>query len=392
MLPVICSGAKARRVTYDPERDYGEVDRLSYDPMHDYRRVDVDAWAEQWFSGIASLEPGSEGYDVAEQAMHRQMNLHPGHRESNGHDLKFGMWLLALMGSQNPHDPDSESIEDRFQHQQWEMSYQLARLAGRQIVRTVLEDAESYARFRVEQERSGTDYLTGVFNRRGAVRRLDEQYGITSDPIRRDPHGMPLPAVRLTHVYADANKFGWINKTLGQQVGDAAIIEAAWRAKDFFRLSESPIIYRHGGDEFGTILGGLGDYEIEQLTKRIMERQLDRVTSPEFKYQESMSAVLEAVAAVKASGRKIRAEARMRELKRDNIYQSERPYHTLYINGEPITELGDILSLSVGIASAAVSTLDGVEQLRRSAEAEMMRVKQTLNSIIEGKLIIRPGH
>ena len=377
-------------MTYDPERDPGEVDRLSYNPMHDYRRVDVDAWAEQWFSGFASLEPGSEDYLRFEQTMHNQLYLHPDEREADAQDLEFGLSVLRSVGAQNPHEATSDSMAERQQYEYWEQMAPILKLIARQVVRVTLEDADSYAAFRVEKERSGTDHLTRVFNRRGMFRRLREQYGITDAPKRRDKQGASLPAIKLTHLYADANRFKWLNDTLGHQVGDAAIIETAWRAKDFLRRAEAPIIYREGGDEFGAILGGLGDYEIEQLTKRVMERQLDRVINPRYKFKESMAAVQEAVLAVRAAGGRVRAEARQRGPVLDEATSTKRPYHTLYINGEPITELRNIIVLSVGVASAYVSTYGGVEQLRRKAEAEMERIKPILQAVMDEEIMVLP--
>jgi len=390
LLTVGWASSKAKYMASEQSRDPGGVDRLSYSPMHDYRTVDVDAWAEQWFAPFVDLDPESHEYQDFEQVIQAQMALHPDCREVDADDTKLGMAVLWLLGKQNPHDANAQSGEDRLRHEQWQRDWRLARLISRQIVRSTLEGAERYAAFRVGQEQLGIDYLAGVLNRRGLEDHLREQYGITDEPMRRDPHGKPLPAIKLTLLYADANKFKWMNRVLGHQVGDAAIIETAWRAKDFLRQEESPIIYRHGGDEFGAILGGLGDYETEQLTKRVMDRQFDRVLNPEFRFRESMDAVEEALRAAEASGKRVRADARQSELTHADIVLGKRPHYVLYINGQPITELRNILILSVGVSSAMVSTLSGVEQLRSDAEAKMERVKPILTDIMEGKITARP--
>ena len=377
-------------MTYDPEQNPGEVDRLSYNPTYDYRTVDVDAWAEQWFSEPAFPDPNADGYHAAERMMYGQLHLHPAFRESDARDLEFGMLVLRSVGGRNPFSENAESADEQWQYQNWDHIAPYFNLIARQIVRVVLDDAEDYAAFRIEREQSGMDHLTGLANRLGLTRLLSDQYGITDEPMRRDSNGRALPAIKLTHLYADANGFKWINDTLGHHVGDAAIVEVAWRAKDFLRIGEAPIIYRHGGDEFGAILGGLGDYEIEQLTKRTMRRQVERVVSPEYKYRESRAAVEEAMRAVQESGGRVRAEARQPRLTQADLAAGKRSHYMLYINGEYVTELRNIIILSVGVASATVSTLEGVERLRRNAEADMERVRPTIQGLMDGEITIPP--
>ena len=366
-----------------PEREIHEVDRLTYKPMHNYRTVDVDAWAYQWFSGFNNLDPESDDFRAIEPWIHGTLFLHPEKRESDARDLRYGMYILSLIGSHNPHDPNATSPDEQRQYTEWEKEHQLAQLIGRQIVRNILEDAEKYAAIRVEREQSGTDYLTHLPNRLGLRRKLSEWYGISDDPVRRSPHGASLPPIRILHVYADLNQFKWINDTLGHHVGDAAIVEASWRAQDVFRISESPIIYRHGGDEFGAILGDLSDRETAQITQRLMTRQFDRVTGATF--IESMQAIKERVEAIRTSGKRVRAEARQDELTRADIASGKRPHYVVYINGDPVTELDNIVSFSVGLASGTASSYDDIERLRRSAELEMERIKPVLHDIIVGK-------
>lgn len=375
-------------MTYDPERAPREVDRFSYAPMHDYRTVDVDAWSDQWFSGIASLDPESEEYRNTESVLSGALNLHTAEREIDIKDLSFGMWILSFIGRENPYEADSQHPGERHEHETWDNIYSLARLIGRQIVRVTLNDAERFAAGSVEREFSTTDSLTGLSNRRGFHRRLKEQYCITDDPVRRSPSGRQLPPIRLTHLYADANRFKWINDSLGHHVGDAAIIEAAWRAQAVLRQAEAPIIYRHGGDEFGAVLGGLSDDEIYQITNRIMHLQITKVTGTS--YRTAIRAIEEHLQAVKESGQRVRAEVRPAELSNADVTAGERPHFMLYINGKRVTEIRNIVSLSVGIASAYVSNREDVENLRRSSESGMERSKAMLNGIIEEVLTPSP--
>lgn len=382
------SAWKASRVTYDPELTPGEVDRFSYTPMHDYKTVDVDAWAAQWFSGFANLDPESEQYRAVEPVLAGALSLHIAEREVDVKDLGFGAWILSLIGSENPYRSDSVSPGERQEYLQWEYMHDFALLIGRQLVRVTLSDAERYANACVEREHSVTDSLTGLSNRRGFLRRLEEQYRITDEPVRRTPSGRQLPPVRLTHLYADANKFKWINDSLGHHVGDAAIIEAAWRAQDVLRQAEAPIIYRHGGDEFGAVLGGLTDEEIYQITSRIMHLQITKVTGSS--YIKAIHAIEDYLQAVEESGKRVRAEVRPAELTNADVTAGKRPHFMLYINGKRITEVRNIVSLSVGIASAYVSNTEDVEELRRSAESVMERSKAMLHGIIESAITPPP--
>lgn len=352
------------------------IDHFSYEPMHDYRTVDVDAWAEQWFSVFSTMDPDGEEFKTAIGIMHRQLNLHPEYRSLDAADLEFGIMVLKSVGS-------SEAAGPRWQH-----LAPIFKLIARQIVRVTLEDAENYAALRVEQARSGTDHLTGVANRLGLTRRLDELYGITAGPVRSDPSGHALPPIKLNYSYLDGNRFKWLNNTFGHQVGDAAIVEIAWRCKEFFRLSESPIIFREGGDEFGVIVAGQSDSDIEQMFRRGMSAMVGRVTSKSF--VESMALVNERLQAVRAAGQRVRAEARLIKRSQAELALGKRPRHMLYINGQPVIELGNIVSVSAGHAAGMVTTLSEVEQLRRSAEAQMERVKLLLDAIIDGQMVVPP--
>ena len=372
----------------DAERNPGEINRLAYQPMHDYRTVDVDAWAEQWFSGFSSLDPDNEDYQTTETIIHRQLHLHPNYRESDANDLGFGLDVLRAVGSQNPYDPTSESVDELTRHRQWEELHPIHCLIARQIVRVTLDDAETYAAFRVEQEKAGRDHLTGMLNRRGLARMLSERYGITDDQVRRDPSGVPLQPIKLTHFYNDANKFRWLNNNLGHQVGDAAIIEIAWRGREFFRQAEVPILYRAGGDEFGAIVAELSDEDIGQIKRRLIGRLIGRVASA--RYREAMASVVERLRMVQESGQMVRAEARPVEPGRAGLATGKRPDYELYINGQPVTALGEIISIAAGMATGMASNLDDVERLRRESEAAMNQIKPVLHAIIEGEIIVVP--
>lgn len=364
---------------YGLERDAWSAD--SYNPMHDYRNVDVGAWSEQWWAGLAQLDPTDDKYHAIARFVAAQLGLHSEDRGVDANDLNFMMELLRLVGSDNPHDAESDSPAEQNRYDQWERSKQLGQVLGRQIVRNTLDDAEGYAVLRIEQDRAGTDYLTGVTNRRGFVRRLHDLYGITDDPVRRGESREALEPVKIAHIYCDANRFSWINNNLGHHIGDAAIIEAAREVQDMFRESDAPIIYRHGGDEFGVILEGLSDEEVDAVIGRIINRQINKATSA--RYRQAISSVTERIRAIRRAGQQLRVEARQTRLSQEEIDSGQRPHHILYINGEAVTDLRNVITLSLGAKSALVSNLRDIEELRRAAEYAMGGAKRVFHGIIE---------
>lgn len=369
----------------EPAQGGGGVDRLSYNPMHDYRRIDPDAWAEQWFSGFAELGPDSEEYHSIGQIAARQLHLYPDYRQIDAADVQAGMDILRMFGMPNPHDAESESAEERQRHQEWKQAVQYAHSLARYIVRATLEDAHTYATLRVEREYAGIDHLSGIANRRGMLRLLKEQYGVDDSPTRHGRSGEPLPPVRLVYAYADINKFRWFNSKLGHQVGDAAIVETAWGGKEFWGQLRMPILFRDGGDEFGSILGGLSEADAMRLKEQVYDEEMRKVKDPGSGYLQSTTKVEQTIQALKASGQPVRAEARRMRLTPDESGSQGGTYHMLYINGQPITELRNLISFSVGVSMGDVSNLADIERLRQAAEADMGQVKQALHEAMEGR-------
>ncbi|MFH1020988.1 MAG: diguanylate cyclase [Pseudomonadota bacterium] len=82
-----------------------------------------------------------------------------------------------------------------------------------------------------------TDELTSLLNRRGFMTLADKLITISL----RDKTDLLL-------IYADFDNLKWINDTLGHNVGDQAILEAATLLRDTFRLAD--VVARLGGDEF----------------------------------------------------------------------------------------------------------------------------------------------
>lgn len=74
---------------------------------------------------------------------------------------------------------------------------------------------------------------------------------------------------RLALCVLDLDRFQEVNDTLGHQIGDKLLIEAAYRIKS--QILESDTLTRHGGDEFALILPDLVDFsDIERSAQKIL--------------------------------------------------------------------------------------------------------------------------
>ncbi|WP_235440853.1 GGDEF domain-containing protein [Limnoraphis robusta] len=89
-----------------------------------------------------------------------------------------------------------------------------------------------------------TDELTGLYNRRGFFVLAEQQIKIA----RRTQ-------VSCCIVFADLDGLKKINDTLGHEIGDKVIVDAAKILKQTFR--DADIIARLGGDEFALFISGV---------------------------------------------------------------------------------------------------------------------------------------
>ncbi|MBI4545889.1 MAG: diguanylate cyclase, partial [Gemmatimonadetes bacterium] len=103
------------------------------------------------------------------------------------------------------------------------------------------------------------DELTGLYNRRGFFTLAEKQLRLGD----RTQRGVLL-------VFADVDGMKRINDTLGHQMGDQALKEAAELLKQTFRASD--ILARFGGDEFVVLAIETGKAEAESLTRRLCEK------------------------------------------------------------------------------------------------------------------------
>jgi len=103
----------------------------------------------------------------------------------------------------------------------------------------------------------GTDYLTGLHNRRSL------------DAYLQDKIQSKQPDELLGALFIDIDKFKDINDSFGHKVGDRALTSTA---KLLRRISRSKdFIARYGGDEFVILLSLKSEQDIQKIVSRIRE-------------------------------------------------------------------------------------------------------------------------
>lgn len=104
------------------------------------------------------------------------------------------------------------------------------------------------------------DSLTGLPNRRLFRDRLEQA-------IKKTHRAEGLLAL----LFIDLDRFKQVNDTLGHEMGDQLLIEAARRITECIR--ETDTVARLGGDEFTVILPGFGDrIRLEKIVQHIMDQ------------------------------------------------------------------------------------------------------------------------
>lgn len=109
------------------------------------------------------------------------------------------------------------------------------------------------------QQSAVTDLLTGLFNRQGFTKKIDDFTALVSAGKRDDIHA--------TVIYLDLDNFKFCNDTFGHDVGDEILIA-------FSRLFEKVVgtkgyIVRYGGDEFVIVMPGYGVDVGESIAKAV---------------------------------------------------------------------------------------------------------------------------
>jgi diguanylate cyclase (GGDEF)-like protein len=110
------------------------------------------------------------------------------------------------------------------------------------------------------EERSVTDALTGLGNRRALDTRLNEEF------VRAERIGYPL-----TVLLADVDNFKTYNDTYGHRFGDE-ILRVIGRVLQTQGLRQgSDHAYRYGGEEFLVLLPGTGGNDALEVAERLRE-------------------------------------------------------------------------------------------------------------------------
>ncbi|MDA8291999.1 MAG: GGDEF domain-containing protein [Actinomycetota bacterium] len=126
-----------------------------------------------------------------------------------------------------------------------------------------LETLIAAALARAEEQRelrdaAETDPLTGVANRRRALRALAEAVG----------HAERVDDT-VGFIYLDLDHFKRVNDELGHDVGDEVLVAFARHLQSAVR--ERDTVARFGGEEFVVVCPGLGDRTGDALVRRIIE-------------------------------------------------------------------------------------------------------------------------
>ncbi|MFO7809393.1 diguanylate cyclase [Guyparkeria sp.] len=106
------------------------------------------------------------------------------------------------------------------------------------------------------QRVAALDPLTGLYNRRFGMKRLEEELA----RIQRNQTPMSLIIIDLDH-------FKRLNDTYGHLAGDKVLVRAASVIRDMLRKGD--VVMRYGGEEFIAILPGSDIEDSEEVAERI---------------------------------------------------------------------------------------------------------------------------
>ena len=125
------------------------------------------------------------------------------------------------------------------------------------------------------EQNSITDYLTGLFNRRGFE---EKTFAKWNEWVERQE--------RILFLSIDLDKLKYINDTFGHKEGDKAICTAAKAIYD--AVLNKGFAARPGGDEFEVIIEDAREDEVALFCKAV-EKSLALANSENKFYQVSMS-------------------------------------------------------------------------------------------------------
>jgi len=124
--------------------------------------------------------------------------------------------------------------------------------------RGIMRDITERKRLEAEiREMSLRDHLTGLYNRRGFITLVEQQFKISQRTSRP-----------MMIVFIDIDGMKGINDTLGHKIGDQALIDAAHILRQTFR--DSDIVARIGGDEFAVMAIDAVELEVSPFSQRLL--------------------------------------------------------------------------------------------------------------------------
>lgn len=150
---------------------------------------------------------------------------------------------------------------------------ELMQRVGKQILEGEGELDKRNEKMREIRERSKTDELTGLLNRRG----LNEEFQKVAMQMER--RKKPVAILMI-----DLNGFKKVNDNLGHEAGDETLKRVAKVMKDLVRLGDD-VVVRWGGDEFVILLTDPKDDMTEERGMKV-GRRLNEALMKEFEGDE----------------------------------------------------------------------------------------------------------
>ena len=127
------------------------------------------------------------------------------------------------------------------------------------LLKLLYQDEEEIRHAKTLFNRSITDHLTGVINRRYFLRTLEREWSFA----RRHEMALALAMLDLDH-------FKKVNDTYGHVIGDQVLVEFAHRVMGQIRRED--FLARYGGEEFISLLPGTDKTGAFSLAERIRQQ------------------------------------------------------------------------------------------------------------------------
>jgi diguanylate cyclase (GGDEF)-like protein/PAS domain S-box-containing protein len=141
---------------------------------------------------------------------------------------------------------------------------------------SVIEDISARRAAQMDAEH---DPLTGLLNRRGALRRLESVIG---------PGGLWREGLAVA--YLDLDGFKRVNDVFGHQEGDRCLIKVASALRKSLRGDD--MVARLGGDEFLAIFPAASEFDLDHLLDRLRENVMAASADEEWTVSASVGVIV----------------------------------------------------------------------------------------------------